>query len=97
MEEDKKVELQKEVEQGTALSELRNHRGYKELVGILKNLYDEAFLRLTQEEDNEARATINALENIISKIDDTINLGEDSRNRLKEETFKKHQTQNTSY
>jgi len=67
---------------GLALSELRNHHGWKELTDILQSIYNLALEELIRHEDLEARATIKVLQEIVAQIDDKINLGVEARNEL---------------
>ncbi len=91
MDEQKKINLQKMAQEGLALEELKNHQGYTELVKIFRNLYDESLILLIDKENESARSTINSLQNIVSKIDDRINLGKDAREQLSNDLLEKHQ------
>ena len=88
MDEQERLDLIKKGQEGMALAELKNHNGYKELIDILKNIYVGALEKLISSDNIEARATIKVLQDIISIIDDKINLGFQAREELKEEQFK---------
>ena len=88
MDEQERLDLIKKGQEGMALAELKNHNGYKELIDILKSIYVGALEKLISSDNVEARATIKVLEDIISIIDDKINLSFQAREELKEEQFK---------
>ena len=75
-------EKQKQAQVGLALAELKNHHGWKELTDILQNIYNLALEELIKIESVEARATIKVLQEIVSIIDDKINLGIQARQEL---------------
>lgn len=85
---DTKDDLRKKVDEGIALSELRNANGWREYISILKEKYIDALQRLSKAEDVEARAVIKVLEDIVSIIDDKISLGSQAREELKNQIFK---------
>jgi len=77
---------------GEALSGLKTHQGYKVLIDeIIFPIYRDAFAKLEEKDDSEARATINAIKNIIAKIDDKINLGKQAREEYRQE-LEKHKS-----
>lgn len=79
---------------GEALENLKNNSGYKVLMNeIIYPLYQEAMISIEEKEDPEARAMIKAVKHIVSKIDDSINLGKQAREEYKQEVNK--HTQNT--
>ena len=88
MDEQEKLDLIKKANEGMALSELKNHNGYKELIDILKSIYVGALEKLIQSDNIEARAAIKVVEDIVSIIDDKINLGAQAREELSKEQFK---------
>jgi hypothetical protein len=86
-----------EVLLGEALEGLKTHHGYRALIEIFQNLYNNAVEKLIEAEDVNARATIKALQDIVSIIDDKIDLGREAREILRKEMFKKHQMRDTGY
>ena len=88
MDEQARLNLIKQSQEGMALSELKSHNGYKELIDIFKSLYVSALEELENADDLEARATIKVVKDIVSIIDDKIKLGDQAREELREETFK---------
>lgn len=87
---DSQDSLIKKSEAGSAFEGLKNHYGYKELVALLQQMYIEAYEKLENSDDIEARAIIKVLKDIVLKIDDTINLGKQAREELREGLFAKH-------
>jgi hypothetical protein len=79
-----KDRLLKQAIEGEALSGLKTHHGYKALIVIFEILYAEAWEKLRRKESEVARATLEALENIVSQIDDKIKLGKQSREEFNE-------------
>lgn len=79
---------------GESLESLKLHPGYKVLIDeVVFPLYEEAMVSLEEKDDPEARAMIKAIKHIVSKIDDSINLGKQAREEYKQEVNK--HTQNT--
>lgn len=74
---------------GEALESLKLNSGYKVLIDeILFPLYEEAMISLEEKDDSDARAMIKAVKYIVSKIDDSINLGKQAREEYKQEVNK---------
>lgn len=70
---------------GEALESLKLNSGYKVLIDeIIYPLYEEAWIALKEKEDTQARATLLAIESIVSKIDDQINLGKQARQEYRD-------------
>ncbi len=74
--------LRQQAVKGQLLSELRNHGGWEELVTLLQELYNEAWDELKAKENPVARAKIMALEELMQKMDDKVNLGNHARTDL---------------
>lgn len=71
---------------GELLESLKLHSGYKVLINdIVFPLYADAMQVLEEREDQEARATIKVIKNIVAKIDDTINLSKQLQEEYKRE------------
>jgi len=90
---DKNVEAARK---GGELQSLRLHPGYKVLINdIIFSLYDEAWETIKREENPISRAKLQAIEEILERIDDKINLA----NQLKEEYKRKvtEEIEATSY
>lgn len=90
-----KDELLKKSLEGEAFSGLQSHHGYKALVDLFKALYLEAWEALEEREDPLARAKLNAIKEIVSRIDDKINLSKEARAEYNKIIFGK-QTQDTA-
>lgn len=77
--------MSEEILRGEALQGLKTHQGYKVLIDeIIYPMYQDALLILEEKEDVNARATIKVIKDIIAKIDDTINLGEQLAQEFRE-------------
>ena len=77
---------QERIIRGEALEGLKTHQGYKVLMEIFQELYNDAFINLKQKEDNDARARMKALDDILDEIDKTIILGNDLAKEFKKKT-----------
>lgn len=82
-------EPSKDIIIGNALDGLKTHHGYKVLIDeIIYPMYVDALLLLEAEENPKARATINAIKDIVAKIDDKISLGKQASEEYKQQLDK---------
>lgn len=74
--------LRRQAVEGTYLQELRAHSGWPALCGLFQGLYNEAWDELRARESPVARAKVQALEEIMQRLDDKVNLGQHARTEL---------------
>jgi hypothetical protein len=72
------------VKRGEALEQLKQHQGYKALVKLFQELYNDCLQRLIDHEDEDARHMIKALTNVLEEIDKSIILSDDLKSQFKD-------------
>ena len=79
---DKDFKLDQE-RKSDALKGLKTHPGFKALVGVIQEMYNDAFTLLLAHECGDSRSRIKTLQELVSKIDSDILLGEVAREDLR--------------
>ena len=78
----------KQIQKGESLDGLKTHNGWKALIEIFQELYNDASSLLIEKEDIDARARIKALQDIMDKINGDIDLAKQLREEFNQKLNK---------
>jgi len=78
----------KQIQKGESLDGFKTHSGWKALIEIFQELYNDASSLLIEKEDIDARARIKALQDIMDKINGNIDLAKQLREEFNQKLNK---------